>query len=52
MAVFQPTAIVGNGRVLVTLGHSAELMAFFYPRCDHAQTVPQGSKGIYLDGFG
>jgi hypothetical protein len=31
MAVFQPTAIIGNGRVLVTLGHSAELMAFFYP---------------------
>jgi len=52
MAVFQPTAIVGNGRVLVTLGHSAELMAFFYPRCDHAQNVREGLTGIYLDGFG
>ncbi len=52
MAVFQPTAIVGNGRVLVTLGNSAELMAFFYPRCDHAQNVREGLTGIYLDGFG
>jgi len=52
MAVFQPTAIIGNGRVLVTLGHSAELMAFFYPRCDHAQNVREGLTGIYLDGFG
>ncbi|MCS7265982.1 MAG: hypothetical protein NZ805_14260, partial [Armatimonadetes bacterium] len=52
MAVFQPTAMVGNGRVLVTLGNSAELMAFFYPRCDHAQNVREGLTGIYLDGFG
>ncbi|MFN4180020.1 MAG: glycoside hydrolase family 15 protein, partial [Armatimonadota bacterium] len=52
MAVFQPTAIIGNGRVLVTLGNSAELMAFFYPRCDHAQNVREGLTGIYLDGFG
>jgi len=52
MAVFQPTAIIGNGRVLVTLGQSAELMAFFYPRCDHAQNVREGLTGIYLDGFG
>ncbi len=52
MAVFQPTAIVGNGRVLVTLGNSAELMAFFYPRCDHAQNVREGLTGIYLDGYG
>ncbi len=52
MAVFQPTAIIGNGRVLVTLGHSAELMAFFYPHCDRAQHVREGLTGIYLDGFG
>ncbi len=52
MAVFQPTAIVGNGRVLVTLGHAGEVMAFFYPRCDHAQHVREGLTGIYLDGFG
>ncbi len=52
MAVFQPTAILGNGRVLVTLGHSAELMGFFYPRCDHAQNVREGLTGIYLEGFG
>lgn len=52
MGVFQPTAIVGNERVVVTLGNSAELMAFFYPRCDHAQNVREGLTGIYLDGYG
>lgn len=52
MPVFQPTAMVGNGRTLVTIGHSGELMAFFYPRCDHAQNVREGLTGIYLDGFG
>ncbi len=52
MAVFQPTALVGNGRNLVTLGNAAELMAFFHPRCDHAQHVREGLTGVYLDGFG
>ncbi|GBC97799.1 hypothetical protein HRbin17_00290 [bacterium HR17] len=52
MAVFQPTAIVGNGRALVALGHAAELMAFFYPRCDDAQHVREGLTGVYLDGHG
>ncbi len=52
MAVFQPTAMVGNGRNLVTLGLAAELMAFFHPRCDYAQHVREGLTGIYLDGFG
>lgn len=52
MAVFQPTAIIGNGRSLATLGHSAELMAFFYPRCDFAQNVREGLTGVYLEGFG
>ncbi len=52
MAVFQPTAMVGNGRVLVTLGQSAELMAFFYPSCDQAQNVREGLTAVYLDGYG
>lgn len=52
MAVFQPTAIIGNGRVLVTLGQAAELMAFFYPSCDHAQNVREGLTAVYLDGYG
>ena len=52
MAVFQPTAMVGNGRSLATLGLAGELMAFFYPRCDHAQNVREGLTGVYLDGYG
>lgn len=52
MAVFQPTAMVGNGRALATLGAAGELMAFFYPRCDHAQNVREGLTGVYLDGYG
>ena len=48
MSVYLPTAAVGNGRVLVTLGGSGEVMAFFYPRLDFAQNVRECLPAIYV----
>lgn len=48
MAVYLPTAAVGNGRVLVTLGGAGEIMSFFYPRIDFAQNVREGLPAVYL----
>lgn len=39
MPVFLSSAVVGNAQTLATLGESGELMAWFYPRKDHAQNV-------------
>ena len=39
MPVYQPSAIVGNSRVLVTVGLHGELMGFFYPHIDFAQNL-------------
>ncbi|MCS7225271.1 MAG: glycoside hydrolase family 15 protein [Armatimonadetes bacterium] len=47
MAVFQPSAFLGNGRVLISLGRSAELMSFFYPRCDYPNNVREGLSGVF-----
>lgn len=48
MGVFLPTAAVGNGRVLATLGAAGEIMAFFYPRIDFAQNVRQLLSALYV----
>lgn len=48
MGVFLPTAAVGNGRVLSTLGPAGEIMTFFYPRIDFAQNVRQLLSAFYL----
>ncbi|NPV49525.1 MAG: hypothetical protein HPY69_21480 [Armatimonadetes bacterium] len=48
MPVYLPTAAVGNGRVLCTLGHAGELMTFFYPRLDFAQNVEEGLPLLYV----
>lgn len=51
MAVYQPSAIIGNSRVLITLGARGELMTFFYPHLDHAQNLREGMPAVYfLDG--
>ncbi len=54
MPVYQPTAIVGNSRMLATLGARGELMSFFYPHIDFAQNVREGMPALYLqeDGGG
>lgn len=41
MGVHLPTAAVGNGRVLCTIGGAGEVMGFFYPSIDFAQNVNQ-----------
>jgi len=48
MAVYLPTAAVGNGRVLATLGGSGEIMAFFYPHLDFAQNVREALPALYI----
>jgi len=48
MPVYLPTAVTGNGSVLVTLGPSAEVMSFFFPRIDFADNVREGLAGVYF----
>ena len=48
MAVYLPTAAVGNGRVLATLGGAGEIMTFFYPRIDFAQNVHECLPALYV----
>jgi len=48
--VYQPNAVVGNSRVLVTLGLSGELMAFFYPHIDFSQNLHEGMPAVYFPG--
>lgn len=50
MPVYQPTAVVGNSRVLATLGRNAELMTFFYPHIDFAQNLHEGMPAAYFPG--
>jgi len=47
MPVYLPTAVLGDGSVLVTLGGAAEVMAFFYPRVDYARNVRECMAAIY-----
>jgi len=48
--VYQPNAVVGNSRVLVTLGLSGELMTFFYPHIDFSQNLHEGMPAVYFPG--
>ena len=48
MGVHLPTAAVGNGRVLCTIGACGEVMTFFYPNIDFAQNVRQLLSGLYI----
>ncbi|MFB3881464.1 MAG: glycoside hydrolase family 15 protein [Armatimonadota bacterium] len=52
MPVYQPSAVVGNSRVLVTLGLSGELMTFFYPHIDFSQNLHEGMPAVYFAGEG
>jgi len=46
--VFLPTAAVGNGRVISTLGRAGEIMTFFYPRLDFAQNIHECLPCVYV----
>jgi glucoamylase len=48
MAVYLPTAAVGNSRVLVTLGASGEIMGLFYPNIDFAQNAHECMPALYI----
>jgi len=52
MPVFQPNAILGNSRSLVTLGSAGEIMTFFYPHIDFPQNVQEGMPAVYLGSPG
>ena len=52
MSVFQPNAVLGNSRTLVTLGSAGEIMTFFYPHVDFPQNVQEGMPAVYLGARG
>lgn len=51
-AVYLPTAIIGNGQTLCTIGASGEIMGFFFPNIDHAQHIHECMLGAYASGYG
>lgn len=50
MAIKQPNSIIGNQKLLVTLGMKAELFGMYYPRRDHAQHITEALLGISTYG--
>lgn len=48
MSVYLPTAAVGNGKILATIGASGELMGLFWPRLDFAQNVHECMPALYV----
>ncbi len=48
MGIYLPTAAIGNGRVLATLGSAGEIMTFFYPRIDFAQNIHECLPALYI----
>jgi oligosaccharide amylase len=52
MSVFQPNAILGNSRSLITFGGAGEIMTFFYPHIDFPQNVQEGMPAVYLGAPG
>lgn len=48
MPVYQPNAVLGNSRCLVTLGSAGEIMTFFYPHIDFPQNIQEGMPAVYL----
>ena len=47
MPVYLSTATLGNARTLLTLGQSAEIMAWFFPHKDHAQHIHECLVAVY-----
>jgi oligosaccharide amylase len=52
MAVYQPSAIIGNSRLLVTLGAHGELMSLFWPNVDYSQNLYEGMPALYVGAPG
>ena len=47
MPVYQPTAVLGNSHLLVTIGARGEIMALFFPHLDFPQNVHEGMPAVY-----
>ncbi len=45
----QPNVILGNDKILVTMGKKGELFGFFYPRRDYAQHVEESLVCLQID---
>lgn len=45
----QPNVILGNDKILVTMGKKGELFGFFYPRRDYAQHVEESLVCLQMD---
>ena len=52
MPIYQPGAIIANGRALVSIGERGELMAFYYPNIDFPQNLNQGMPALYIGEAG
>ncbi len=52
MPVFLPTSVLGNARNLVTLGHSGEMMGWFYPHKDADQHITSCLPCAYIGDGG
>ncbi len=48
MTVYLPTAAIGSGHMLATLGGAGEIMSIFYPHIDFAQNVNEVLPFIYV----
>jgi oligosaccharide amylase len=46
--VYQPSGIVGNSQVLISIGPNGELMTFLYPHIDFPQNLHEGMPAVYL----
>ncbi|MGM0770204.1 MAG: glycoside hydrolase family 15 protein [Halobacteriota archaeon] len=45
-----PNAIIGNDRLLISIGENGNILGFFYPRRDGAQHVGDSGACIYIGG--
>jgi oligosaccharide amylase len=50
--IYLPTAAIGNGRLLATLGGAGEIMAAFYPHVDFAQNIRELLPFVYAGAPG
>jgi oligosaccharide amylase len=48
--VYQPSGIVGNSHVLISVGANGELMTFLYPHIDFPQNLHEGMPAVHFPG--
>ena len=50
MPVYLPSATLGDAQTLLSVGHAAELQAWFWPHKDHAQHIYQNLLAVHANG--